>query len=200
MKNVTIVDYNHVKVMFFYVKELFVKKVPILIMGLLVLVAGYLYASPYLALNNIKSAAQARDAEKLSGYVDFPSVKQGVKDQVKAKFATEMLTGEDKGGFEALGSMFATAMIDQLVDGLVSPEGLAVMMSGEQDQASKEAATTQEQSSPSDNLEYETGYDSFSDFHINLINPTTDKTVKVMLHRDGLNWKIVDIDFPFDEF
>lgn len=196
----TIVDCNHVKLVFFYVKELFVKKVPILIVGLLVLVAGYLYASPYLALNNIKNAAKARDAEELSSYIDFPSVKQGVKDQVKAKFATEMLTGGDQGGFEALGSMFATAMIDQLVDGLVSPEGLSAMMLGDQEQAAKEAPTTQEQSSPSDNLEYETGYDSFNDFHVNLSNPTTDKTVKVMLHRDGLNWKIVDIDFPFDEF
>lgn len=196
----TIVDYNHVKVMFFYVKELFVKKIPILIVGLLVLVAGYLYASPYLALNSIKNAAQARDAEKLSSYIDFPSVKQSVKEQVKAKFATEMITSGNNEGFEALGSMLATAMIDPLVDGLITPEGIAAMMSEKQDQDSTEAASTQEESNESDDLVYETGYDSFSDFHVNLGNPEVDKTIKVMLHRDGLSWKIVDIDFPMDDF
>ena len=56
------------------------KKVPIIVISLLVIVAGYLYASPYLVLNSIKNAAQTRDADKLSGYIDFPSVKQSIKD------------------------------------------------------------------------------------------------------------------------
>ena len=176
------------------------KKASILIAGLLVLIAGYLYASPYLALNSIKNAAQARDAEKLSSYIDFPSVKQGVKEQIKAKFATEMIANENSNGFEALGSMLATAMIDPLVDGLITPEGIAAMMSEKQDQASTEVASTQEESNESNNLEYETGYDSFSAFHVNINNIKTDKTVKVMLHRDGLSWKITDIDFPLNDF
>ena len=196
----TIVDYSYVKVMFFYVKELSVKKVPILIAGLLVLIAGYLYASPYLTLNGIKNAVQEQDAEKLSSYVDFPSVKQGVKDQFKAKIAKEMVIEDNNNGFEALGSMFATAMIDPLVDGLITPEGIAALMAEKKDQNSTEATTTQEESNESDDLVYETGYDSFSDFHVNLGNPEVDKTVKVMLHRDGLSWKIVDIDFPLDDF
>lgn len=176
------------------------KKTSILIAGLLVLIAGYLYASPYLALNSIKNAAQARDAEKLSSYIDFPSVKQGVKEQIKAKFATEMIANENSDGFEALGSMLATAMIDPLVDGLITPEGIAAIMSEKQDQDSTEAASTQEESNESNNLEYETGYDSFSDFHVNINNAESDKTVKVMLHRDGLSWKITDIDFPLNDF
>lgn len=185
--------------MFFYVKELSVKKVSILIAGLLVLIAGYLYASPYLALNGIKNAVQEQDAEKLSSYIDFPSVKQGVKEQFKAKIAKEMVLEDNNNGFEALGSMFATAMIDPLVDGLITPEGIAALMAEKKDQNSTEA-TTQEESNESDDLVYETGYDSFSDFHVNLGNPEVDKTVKVMLHRDGLSWKIVDIDFPLDDF
>ena len=47
------------------------KKISILTIGLLVVIAGYLYASPYLALNSIKNAAEAQDAEKLSSYIDF---------------------------------------------------------------------------------------------------------------------------------
>lgn len=176
------------------------KKIPILIVALLVVIAEYLYASPYLALNSIKNAAQARDAEKLSSYIDFPSVKQGVKEQIKAKVATEMVVSGNNDGFETLGSMFATAMIDPLVDGLITPEGIAAIMLEKQEQESTEANDTQEKSNESDNLEYETGYDSFNDFHVYINNAEVDRTVKVRLHRDGLSWKISNIDFPLDDF
>ncbi len=174
------------------------KKISILIIGLLVVIAGYLYASPYLALNSMKNAAEAQDAEKLSSYIDFPSVKQGVKDQVKAKFATEMMANGNDDGFEALGSMFATAMIDPLVDGLITPEGIAAMMLAKQEQGATESANTQEESNDSDRLEYETGYDSFDSFHVDINNEEGKEATKVILHRDGLSWKITNIDLPLD--
>ena len=172
------------------------KKIPILIVALLVIVAGYLYASPYLALNGIKNAAQARDAEKLSSYIDFPSVKQGVKEQVKAKFAAEMMAGDNKDGFEALGSMFAATMTDTLVDGLITPDGMAAMMLEKQKQDSTEADRTQEELK---DLDYETSYTSFNSFQVN-INNKEDRAVKITLHRDGLSWKVTNIDLPLDNF
>lgn len=175
------------------------KKISILVIGLLVVIASYLYASPYLALNNIKNAAQARDADKLSGYIDFPSVKQGVKEQVKAKFATEMITGENQNGFEALGSMFAASMIDTLVDGLITPDGMAAMMLEKQKQDSIEADKTQEESNEFKGLDYETSYTSFSSFQVD-INSKEDRAVKMTLHRDGLSWKVTNIDLPLDNF
>ncbi|MGP9689807.1 DUF2939 domain-containing protein [Psychrobacter sp. AOP22-C1-C5] len=173
------------------------KKILSSVVILLVLVAGYLYASPYLALNSIKNAAQARDADKLSSYIDFPSVKQSVKDQFKAKLAAEMITSENNDGFEALGSMFATAMIDPIVDGLITPEGVAAIMLKEQEQDSPEATGIQEE--PKE-LEYETSYDSFNSFHVDINNTERDDNVKVILHRQGLSWKITNIDFPLNNF
>lgn len=171
------------------------KKISILVIGLLVVIASYLYASPYLALNNIKNAAQARDADKLSSYIDFPSVKQGVKEQVKAKFASEMITGENQNGFEALGSMLAASMIDTLVDGLITPDGMAAMML----EKSTEADTTQEESNEFKELDYETSYTSFNSFQVD-INNKENRGVKITLYRDGLRWKINNIDLPLDNF
>ena len=172
------------------------KKTSILVIGLLFVMASYLYASPYLALNNIKNAAQLRDADKLSGYIDFPSVKQGVKEQVKAKFATEMIAGGNQNGFEALGSMFAASMIDTLVDGLITPDGMAAMMLEKKKQDSTEADRTQEELK---DLDYETSYTSFNSFQVH-INNKEDRAVKITLHRDGLSWKVTNIDLPLDNF
>ena len=76
------------------------------LVGLLVIFAIYLYASPYLVLNSIKNAAQQGDADKLSGYIDFPSVKQSMKDQVKAAMVEELAASDEQDGFEALGTIW----------------------------------------------------------------------------------------------
>ena len=54
------------------------------LIAIVVVICGYLYASPYLAINNIKKAAEAGDTEKLSTYIDYPSVRESLKSQVKA--------------------------------------------------------------------------------------------------------------------
>ena len=40
------------------------------LIAIVVVICGYLYASPYLALNNIKKAAQAGDSDTVSKYID----------------------------------------------------------------------------------------------------------------------------------
>lgn len=175
------------------------KKLLIIIIGLLVVMAGYLYASPYLALNGIKNAAQTKDADKLSGYIDFPSVKQSIKDQVKVHFAKEMIASENNDGFEALGAMLATAMIDPLVDGLITPDGIALMLQGE-DLNSKESSSTQEQSTKNNNVDYKTSYTSFNSFQVEIDNPEKEDAAKIIMHRDGLSWKVTRIDLPLNDF
>lgn len=173
------------------------KKIPLLIIALLVIVAGYLYASPYLALNSIKNAAQERDADKISSYIDFPSVKQGVKDQLKAKVAREMITSDSNDGFEALGSMFATAMIDPIVDGWVTPDGIAAIMVEDEKNSSKNATSGKDKSN---DVEYETSYDSFNVFHVDIGEIEKNDGIRVTMHRDGLSWKVTGIDLPMDDF
>ena len=47
-----------------------------------VAVLGYGYASPYLALNRLKRAADERDAQTVSEYVDYPALRESLKDQI----------------------------------------------------------------------------------------------------------------------
>lgn len=168
--------------------------------GLLVIFAIYLYASPYIALYNIKNAAEQKDADKLSGYIDFPSVKQSVKDQVKAAMVEELAASDEQDGFEALGTMLAAAMIDPLVDGLVTPDGVALMLQGQKlDFDSSNDSSEDKAKINNEDIDYKAGYLSFNRFKVQIIDADdSDESLDVIMHRDGLSWKVTRISFSLD--
>ena len=139
------------------------------IIAIVVVICGYLYATPYLALNNIKKAAEAGDTEKLSTYIDYPSVRQSFKDQMNAMMMKEMANQKDD-GFAALGAMLASTMVDKMIDGLVTPEGMTLMLQGKDLKDSAEQSmggqdsSNQEKEEPKP--EYEAGYTSLNDFEV----------------------------------
>ena len=169
------------------------------LIAFVVVICGYLYATPYLALNNIKKAAQAGDSDTVSKYIDYPSVRQSFKDQMNAMMAKELMN-QDTDGFAALGAMLASTMVDKIVDGFVTPEGMTLMLKGknlkdaEQDSRDTQTAETQEESKP----EYEAGYTSMNDFEVIIKDQGQSKEVKVLMVRDGLSWKIHKIAVPMD--
>lgn len=174
------------------------KKFLYLAIGLIIIIAIYLYASPYLALNSIKKAAQAGDADTLSEYIDFPSVKQGLKDQINAQIMKEV-TKEDTDGFEALGAMLATAMINPIVDSIVTPEGVAMMVQGQKPDLDGDVVqqTTDEQSDETE-LDYKTKYITYKSFKVSLSDPDDGNAVDIIMRRDGLSWKVNRINLPLD--
>ena len=170
------------------------------LVGLLVIFAIYLYASPYLVLNSIKNAAQQGDADKLSGYIDFPSVKQSMKDQVKAAMVEELASSKEQDGFEALGTMLATAMIDPLIDGLVTPDGVALMLQGQKLDFDLNNDTPEGvPEAKNDDIDYKAGYLSFNRFKVQIIDADDpNESLDVIMHRDWLSWKVTRINFSLD--
>lgn len=170
------------------------------LVGLFVIFAIYLYASPYLVLNNIKNAAQQGDADKLSGYIDFPSVKQSMKDQVKAAMVEEIAASDEQDGFEALGTMLAAAMIDPLIDGLVTPDGVALMLQGQKlDFDLNNDKPEDKPEVKNEDIDYKAGYLSFNRFKVQIIDADDpNESLDVIMHRDWLSWKVTRINFSLD--
>ena len=92
-------------------------------------VAVWLYFSPYLAVNGLKQAATAQDASAVAGYVDFPSVQNSLKTALGAKVSQATAAAPANPLF-ALGAALGTALVNPLVDALVTPEGLALLFQG----------------------------------------------------------------------
>lgn len=171
------------------------------IIAIVVMICGYLYATPYLALNNIKKAAQAGDSDTVSKYIDYPSVRQSFKDQMNAMMAKELMN-QDTDGFAALGAMLASTMVDKMIDGFVTPEGMTLMLQGKDLKQSAQQSMGGQDSSNQENEEpkpeYEAGYTSLNDFEVVIKDQDQSKEVKVLMARDGLSWKIHKIAVPMD--
>ncbi|MFL9890236.1 DUF2939 domain-containing protein [Paraburkholderia sp. RL17-381-BIF-C] len=105
-----------------------------LIVTLIVIVViaalGFTYASPYLALNNLKRAADARDTQTVNQYVDFPALRESLKQQV-AGLLTRRLDAHSNGNpLAAIGAMIGVALIGPLVDAYATPDGVAALLNG----------------------------------------------------------------------
>ncbi|PCE26519.1 DUF2939 domain-containing protein [Burkholderia ubonensis] len=106
---------------------------PLLIVGLAAVVIaaiGYAYASPYVALGRLKSAIDARDAQAVSEYVDFPSLRISLKQQVTDELMRRIDAKRQSNPFAVIGALIGSALIGPLVDAYATPEGVAALMSG----------------------------------------------------------------------
>ena len=107
------------------------KPVLIVVLAVAVLAAvGYAYASPYVALGRLKSAIDARDSQAVSEYVDFPSLRISLKQQVTEELMRRIDAVKKDNPFAVIGALIGSALIGPLVDAYATPEGVAALMSG----------------------------------------------------------------------
>jgi hypothetical protein len=106
-----------------------------------VLVAGLgasVYLSPYWTLYRMKAAVEAKDADALSRRVDYPALRESMKSQFAAAMNRQLdVVGEQ---MKAAGApsenvgrwrqAIPMGMMGVLVERLVTPDGVAAMLSG----------------------------------------------------------------------
>ncbi|WP_433692948.1 DUF2939 domain-containing protein [Paraburkholderia phenoliruptrix] len=91
---------------------------------------GFAYASPYIALNNLKRAADARDAQTVNQYVDFPALRESLKQQVTGLLTRRLDAHSNGNPLAAIGAMIGVALIGPLVDAYATPDGVAALLNG----------------------------------------------------------------------
>ncbi|WGS48322.1 DUF2939 domain-containing protein [Paraburkholderia sp. D15] len=101
-----------------------------LIVVVVIAALGFAYASPYIALNNLKRAADARDAQTVNQYVDFPALRDSLKQQVTGLLTRRLDQHGSGNPFAAIGAMIGVALIGPLVDAYATPDGVAALLNG----------------------------------------------------------------------
>lgn len=159
---------------------------------LIALSAGYL-GSPYLAASGFTEALKSYDAAEASEYIDYPSVRQGIKDDMNAEVARMVMEQGEDDPFAAAGAAFAGSLVGGMVDAMITPAGLEKILERAEQERSEEA----------NDIGYKTFYDSLNRFHVTLTtdakgNPI-EKPVTMVFDRDGLfSWKLTKVDLPLD--
>lgn len=181
------------------------------IIGLIALLpAFWIGAGPYLAVADIERGINDKDSERLAERVDFPTLRQNLKDQLKVTVLKSAARELEDNPFGALATGLATTLVDGLVDAFITPAGLASLMEGER--PSVGAVPSRSQSSPAQTPEPDQkqkqdrdlfknarhSYDSLSRFSV-WVPGQDGRETRFVLQRDGLSWKLVNMILPLDE-
>lgn len=170
------------------------------IAALLVLLAGYVVAGPWLAMRGISQAIEQRDTARLSRHVDFPALRVNLKAQLNDQLVR-------RAGSDLQSSLLGSALLGVAgglggigVDTMVTPMGIAALLEGHavwkragNDTINGDAwgATT-----PARPLRDARGsYESPSRFTATVHGDDGSITVFVFT-RQGLRWRLTDIRLP----
>lgn len=96
----------------------------------LVLAAAAYLASPLVAFRAMSVAAEAGDRDGLARTVDFPAVRADLKEQLNARLmgALRQDRSLSDGPFGALGALLGPAIVEQVVNAAVTPDGVAAIV------------------------------------------------------------------------
>lgn len=161
-----------------------------------VLLAGYIFAAPYITVNRMKNAAENHDGETLSEYVDFPTLRQSLKDQMNAKLAKEMAQEVDDNPFAALGAVFGGMMVDKMVDAYVTSAGITELMKGVTPDSEPVGSRSESDSTEEAFANASMSYESFSKFAVTISDDESNDDVRFILRRQGIGWKLTEIMLP----
>jgi len=177
-------------------------------------VAALAYASPYLVLDRLKRAADARNADIVNRYVDYPALRTSLKQQVTEMLARRIDAQKREHPFAALGALVGKAIIGPLVDAYATPDGVAALLNGlpprgepgetpplpgeQPAEDSGAAAPDQSQSkapAPAQPPRATAGYDGIDQFVVTYRSDAQSRPYSVILRRDGwFSWKLFAVN------
>ena len=157
--------------------------------ALVIVLLGYLAATPYITVLKMKWAAENHDGEALSEYVDFPSLRQSLKDNLNVALASRA----QENPFAALGAILGGMVVDKLVDAYVTPAGIIALMSGARIETGRISELTGQADAKQPFSNPSLSYESLSKFSVEVRSNETDEGVKFILRRDGIGWKLTEI-------
>jgi hypothetical protein len=172
----------------------------LLIGAAVVVVAGWLYASPYLSVNAMKNAALENDAEGITGRVDFPALKESIKGQFTAKMSSQAGKSSEENPLADAGAALGMMMIGPMIDAMVTPEAVTAMMRGrkldENTAAGQPGQTTEAQVEAT--MDTSMGYRDLNTFEVTLTDKKSPSEPMTMLFkRHGIaNWKLTAVEMP----
>lgn len=164
----------------------------------LLLLAGYYFASPFLAMQSFSAAIKGRDQARLERLVDFTAVREGLKSdldsQVSARLQTDRKLRDSSLG--ALGALFAPMLVDKAIDSVVTPKGI-VKLAGQDVLVGEPAEKAEPASAEPKTAKVTYRYTSLNRFEI--VQPRPQGVITWELARRGpFAWKLVRVGLPPD--
>lgn len=165
------------------------------------LVLAYLVASPWITVWRMKTAIEQHDGAALARHVDFPSVRQGLKDQLNGRVRRELSgpAGAAAGNpVAAFGTALAGLLVDKMVDATVTPAGISKWMEGATPHlplpgaAAEPPARGATSGTPEPLARASMGYTAWNRFQVT-VKDKRRRDQQFIFERRGLGWKLTDV-------
>lgn len=165
--------------------------------ALLVAVGAYVAAGPYLAMNGIRNVVANGDYGELAYFVDFPKLRESVTPQIQARVGRGILERMGRGSTATVASDVATLISKPAIDAIVSPLGVATLLTG-----TTLARKLTARKGPDGRVhaidplkDAHTHYQSLSRFTAT-VTTAEDKPLVFVFERQGLRWKLTGLVLP----
>jgi hypothetical protein len=157
-------------------------------------------AWPYYAAYDLATALRDGDSIALENRVAWDSVRQGLRADLNAFLLQGV--GSDSGAGSGLAAILGPAIINQMIEGYVTPQGLATLM------RPSNAASTSERSDASRQVRHldfsRLKYAFFSGgpltFKVELENEKNDRSPFALIFKWSGNWKLTRLILPAGTF
>lgn len=165
----------------------------------MLLVFVYFAMNPFITVIELSKGVQEKDSERLSELIDYPILRQNIKEQLYVKIINLVSAKIQKD--QSIEAAIATSLANQISDGLtdvfITPSGLAAVLEGK---SPSNLLTENLSVFQRNNLftKAKFKYESLNQFSIQA--PSANGQIfKITLERNGLFWKIVNITILLDE-
>lgn len=165
-----------------------------LLVAALVAVGAWFFALPYITIFQIAIAADQGDADALSDHIDFQSVRESLKEEIREGVKN---SAKDQGFWGALGTMMVGGAAQMAVDYFITPKGIASMLEGNNPMDSGGSSNSGSDSGGAALSVSNMSYESFSRFVVVVPdeNPNSSEEIRFILRRVGMGWQLKEIRF-----
>lgn len=173
------------------------KRLGWLVIAAMVLFGATYFASPFLAWRTIRESVQKADEREMARTIDLPSVRDGLRRQLQALFASRISADPrlKDNPYASLGLKLLPALVARMTDAYLTPEAIAVMVSQGRPPLKPGETVALGASTP---LSVRYAYLGLDQVRITTAGPgNPDAPLEFLLRRHGLyTWRLVRITLP----
>ena len=170
----------------------------------------YAFASPWLALKDLTQAFEDQDIRKIEKLVDFPELREDIKVTARAAMMKSAAIELEGNPFAAMGIMMANAIVDPIIDQVISPAGLQLFFSaGEMsggtdglpeniDAIARDLIPSGDGVDAAQNIDVKTEYVGINEFEVQISNEDIlNESFSLYMRREGIGgWKVSGLKVP----
>ena len=158
--------------------------------ALIALAGAWYWASPVLAMRQLRDAALSGDRNELEAAIDFPTMRESFKAQITAQLAREAESANKTGADRPIAPALVMMLAGPMVDSFVTSDSIGRMI--------RKRGVEAHGSAPSDSapVHWTIKRDGLDRFWTTPDAPAGGKVPTLLFSRHGLRWKLAGIELP----